>query len=41
MGRAYSTHSRDEKYMQKFWSKNLKAIGLSEDLGLGDNIILE
>jgi hypothetical protein len=41
MGDSCSTHWRDEKSVQKFWSENLKVRDQSEDLHVDGRIILE
>jgi hypothetical protein len=38
MGGACSTNGRDEKYIQKFLSKNLKEKELSEELDLSGRV---
>jgi len=39
MSGACSTHGRDEKCIQYFWSENLKRRDHSEDLGVDGNIL--
>jgi hypothetical protein len=41
MGGAYSTHGRDEKYIQSFFPENLKVREQSEYPGVDGTIILE
>jgi hypothetical protein len=41
MGWECSTHGGDAKFIQTFWSENLKGRAHSEDLGVDERIILE